>query len=232
MNRVAVICFWWGQWPEDNPGLGKYYIHKLRSMVARNTTVEHDFLVYTDGDKYRNKNLLKDFTVIPITREFEQYKWNLKKLSMFDKSSVLHAYQWVVALDLDMVITANIDFLLTHRSVGLMTCKGAYTDDIGGSIIGFCPRAEWPSYMVDYIRSDPKEIERRTGGSERKFYRLFFNEDILKDMVTYWQDVYPGKVLSYKMDKYQNGASVVRFHGNPRPHEVVDQHGWIRENWI
>jgi len=231
MNRVAVICFWWGQWPEDNPGLGKYYVNRLKESVARHTTIPYDFLVYVDGDKYRNVSLLNDMTVVPLTKEFESYRWNLKKMNMFDISAALHTYAWVVALDLDIVITDSIDFLLAHRSNGLVTCRGAYTDGIGGSIVGFSPRAFWTNFLVEYLHDNYAKVEKETQGSERKFYQKFFGDDVLTSMVTFWQDTYPGKVLSYKLDKYKNGAAIVRFHGRPRPHEVEQNYSWIQEHW-
>ena len=51
--------------------------------------------------------------------------------------------------------------------------------------------------------------------------------------VSFWENVIPGKVLSYKRD-CKNGlpvdSAIVRFHGNPRPHEVRD--GWVKRYWI
>ena len=46
-----------------------------------------------------------------------------------------------------------------------------------------------------------------------------------------WQDLYPGKIGSYKADGLQEspkGFAVCAFHGIPKPHEVD---GWVREVW-
>jgi len=37
-----------------------------------------------------------------------------------------------------------------------------------------------------------------------------------------WQDVLPGKVVSYKKDGMKEDASIVCFHGNPRPWEIEE----------
>ena len=46
-----------------------------------------------------------------------------------------------------------------------------------------------------------------------------------------WQDMHPGKIVSYKADVMPPGerAAVVCFHGVPKPHEVKD--GFVMEHW-
>jgi hypothetical protein len=161
----------------------------------------------------------------PIGEEFADLKWNLKKMFMF--SGVLFKYEWVVCLDLDLVITGMVDFLTTHRSENLVTCRAAYSDDVGGSVVGFDPRQPWCDSLFTIILGAREVIESRTKGSERKFYRYLKENKVIT--VEYWQDLYPGKINSYKVDGYTSDASIVRFHGKPRPHQV--DHSWVKENW-
>ncbi len=233
-NKVAFVCFWWGRWPESDVRWGEEYVRRLhRSLESHTSSRDWDFRVYVDGSKYQDKAVLSDFPVYPISRWFEALKWNLKKFFMFSAAAHLDRYEWVVTMDLDVVITGNVDFLLQHRSPGgLTTCRAAYqTSKPGGSIIGFAPGEKWQENLLMFLIGQKKLVEEETGGSERKFYRKFCDNELMGG-ISYWQDAYPGRILSFKVDgPPKNGASVVRFHGEPRPHEVVDKLGWVKDYW-
>lgn len=226
INSTMVVCWWWGKWPESAPDMGEEYVRRLHRSLTRNTTVQFDFACFVDPAKYVNDSLLTDIEVHPIPDRWRDMTWNLKKLFMFD---AFWAYDWVVALDLDLVITGQVDFLLTHRADGLVTCRAAYSDDIGGSIVAFDPRQGWTYELAQHVQQEYRELESHTRGSERKLYRLALKRGWLPK-VEYWQDEYPHSILSYKVDGGpKNGARVVRFHGRPRPHEV--NHPWLEDNW-
>ena len=230
---MAVICFWWGGWPvgpgEAQPSfeLGFRYLNTLWASVARNTTLSYDFLAFVDP--LSAAGVMGGVKVKPLPEQFADFTWNLKKISMFSETAGLQNYDWVVCLDLDLVVTGSLDFLLSHRSDRLVTCKGAYRDDIGGSVVGFCPGMPW-AYGLSHLLLDNRESITKAvpDGSERKYYRYCVNTRIMPEP-EYWQDSYPGKILSYKVDGYRHGASVVRFHGRPRPHEV--KAGWLDKHW-
>lgn len=215
-NKVAVACFLWGQWPEDRPDLGREYARKLRRSVFRHSTTPYDWYEFGDYGQ-------------PFTSEFKKYRWNLKKMFMFSKESELIDYDWVVALDLDLVIVGSVDFLLDHRSKDLVTCRGAYDSmKPGGSIIGFDPKQSWTSRVVDFLRGNRESVESSTRGSERRYYYML-TENRTLGKIQFWQDQYPDKIVSYKVDGYVPEASVVRFHGKPRPHQVDEF--WVKEFW-
>lgn len=215
-NKVAVVCFLWGSWPIDRPELGREYVRKLKSSVLRNSETPFDWYEFGDFGT-------------PLPKMFKGLRWNLKKMFMYSSESGLSDYEWVVALDLDMVISGNVDFLFQHRSRDLVTCCGAYNNgDPGGSIIGFDPSQLWTQALSSYLRYHKEGIESITRGSERKFYKLLSNIDNFL-RIQYWQNLFPGKIVSYKVDGYLPEASIIRFHGKPRPHQVDER--WIKENW-
>lgn len=228
-NKVAFICFLWGDWPGQ--GLGIDYVNRLRNSLLRNVSQTFDFICFIDHPV--KMRALIDLGIEPrfIPVPEIEYRWNLRKIFMFDARAGLQGYDWVVAMDLDIVITKPVDFLLNHRSRKLVTCRAAYSDAIGGSIVGFNPKVYWAPFLSKYLRQYREEIESATGGSERKFYRMAESRVIIPK-VEYWQDVFPGKVRSYKVDGFREDASVIRFHGDPRPHEVVPTPSWIEDNWV
>lgn len=218
MPNVAVVSFLWGEWPEDRPELGVCYVRRLMESLYRHSTVPFDWFNFGDS-----------MYGTPLPEEFRSLRWNLKKMFMFSEMAGLWQYEWVVAVDLDVVITGSIDFLLQHRSEDLVTCRGAYLNqNPGGSVVAFDPNELWVNKLLSFLMSNRKEVEAETRGSERKYYHKLQETDWGGD-VSYWQDIYPGKILSYKVDGYQPGASLIRFHGKPRPHQVDE--GWVKEYW-
>jgi hypothetical protein len=133
-------------------------------------------------------------------------------------------------LDLDVVIVGPLDDICSYEGE-FATCEAAYrSGGIGGSIIGFAAgfgkQLLWDPLITNY-----RSICNTTRGSERKYYAARLGSGQCK--MDFWQDMYPGQVLSYKVDcKYglPYGARVVRFHGRPRPHEVRDE--WVTNNWV
>ncbi|WP_448043798.1 hypothetical protein [Bradyrhizobium liaoningense] len=69
--------------------------------------------------------------------------------------------------------------------------------------------------------SDPAgHMARHAIGGDQTFIEQFWT-----DKATRWQDACPGRVVSYKVDvlphqRVPSGASVVIFHGRPRPREI------------
>lgn len=231
MNKVAIICFLWGEWPEGSPRLAPLYICRLLAGVTKNSTVPFDFYVYVDKDRYSKPGSLAALPLRLIPEEYSGFRWNLKKISMFSEAAGLRGYSWVVALDLDMILLGNIDFLLEQRSEKLITCRGAYKDAPGGSIIGFDPNAEWAEAVARYLLDNSFFVEKETGGSERFYYQRCVSCSLMLPP-EYWQALHPGKVASFKVDDWGK-SSIVRFHGKPRPHdpEVMKYHK-LRQNWI
>lgn len=216
--KVAVVCFWWGKWPEDNPKLGAEYVRRLRDSVFRYSTVPVDFKVFLDLEKYFG-NDLEHIGKYLIPSRFMDMRWNLKKISMFSNWAGLLEYEWVVCMDLDVVINSSIDFLLNHRSPALTTCMAAYQKDIGGSVIGFQPSQMWCENLVWWLLNNQEDLEKRTKGSERKLYRMAVEKEVLPN-VRYWQAEFPRSISSYKVDGFSKDVPLVRFHGEPRPHQT------------
>jgi hypothetical protein len=73
--------------------------------------------------------------------------------------------------------------------------------------------------LFTLFEADPDSIMRRyqSGGDQR------FIEAMRTDAVTFWQDVVPGQVVSYKVHcrpRVPDEARVVCFHGHPKPWDV------------
>ncbi len=230
--KVAIVCFLYGAWPENSSHLAGKYLRALYESLRRNTTTPCDFWVFTDAPNWDHVYRFLAYEEVHhsfLPAWWASLRWNLRKSYMYEvKDNGLNRYDWVVCLDLDMVITGNVDFLLEPRQ-GMITCRGAYVDDIGGSVVGFAPGWAKLPVLVAYLKYNKDMLESVTCGSERKFLRRVVSACIIPKP-EYWQNVYPGYIVSFKVDGNLAGSRIVRFHGSPRVHEVSHL-PWVEQNW-
>lgn len=128
-----------------------------------------------------------------------------------------------VYLDLDVVVTGNIDFLFDY--------DGPFC------IWGDPWSGRWNSSVMSIAPGFGKEIrERFLADPEAIMSRLHGDQDFIFEVIRKadtWQEVAPGRVKSYKADHLEvgpKGASVCIFHGQPKPHEFKE--GWVHDAWV
>lgn len=235
---VTVACYWWGGWPNggNDPALGPEYVKRLARSVARHMPKDtpYRFVCFTD-------NLTDDFgegiEPILLPAEVQRYRWNLVKMWAYSEEVALSGR--VLILDLDCVITGSLSPLIEYEpkeGEQLRTCEAAYRPGhAGGSVIGFdAPSKKLCSKLWEPLLNARKRatIEQETGGSERMYFRQQLKTKT--GAMRFWEREQPGVIASYKRDcqgkgAYPKGTAIVRFHGQPRPHEVNDQ--WVKEEW-
>lgn len=227
-GAINIITFHWGDWPGDKK-LAGLYLQRLVDSVARHMPKGQDykFIIFSDRHDLR----VNGAEVRPLGVD-SSLLWNLKKLYMFSAGSNLD--RPTICFDLDCVITGSLSPLISalhDNPYRMITCEAAYRPGVaGGSIIGFTPSSKLEGMLWQPIIENRPEIECQTKGSERMFYRRYLSPSEL----AFWDRLVPGKVASYKRDcsngsGLPSGTAVVRFHGKPRPHEVVIP--WVSEHW-
>ena len=228
-QSITFVLFWWGNWPDgDNTRLGRAYIRKMAAAIKRHTPeeIKYRIVLFTDKPGIKFAEVESRRLQVP-----DDLRWNLKKMFMYSELAGLVAP--VLCIDLDVVIINNLKPLIEKVwSIGdrrLITCAGAYRKSkIGGSIVGFRPNDKLTKGLWHALMDNRESFEIITKGSERAYYQ----RRLRPRHVAFWEKVLPGKVLSYKRDCKESlpeGAAIVRFHGNPRPHEVKDE--WVKEHW-
>lgn len=216
---INVVCFKWGT------EFGPEYVNKLYNSVKRNTTIDINFICYTENPS----------GVECETREFLEplpHWWYI--IGLFNKS---HGFtDKVVYMDLDTVILDNIDHILSidvpfitlrdyYRPKGLQTAYIAWEPSWGEFI--------WERLASQYSREQYNSLRRLKRGTNG-----FLEDSVgLGPEIPRLQDYVPGECVSYKVhirDKKQpcnfNDVKMVFFHGRPRPHEVANLN-WMEENW-
>tara|TARA_R110000868_G_scaffold340880_1_gene601735 strand:+ start:12377 stop:14476 length:2100 start_codon:yes stop_codon:yes gene_type:complete len=212
-------------------GRGAEYVNKLYDMVLRNMPpdVPWRFQCFTDDPRGL------DPRIEPWALWGDLKGWD-NKIRLF-KSGTFSGGERVIYFDLDTLITGPLDTLLDYRGdfatlrdfwraeglgPAVMLWKGGY----GAEIWDEFTYAKRPSLP----RGDQEWLENYFFAHDGALYphRTRFTTkrpDIL-------QDLYPSMFASYKThcNPYPpNGASVICFHGLPRPHEVEQK--WVKDVW-
>lgn len=225
---ITVTCICWGdKFPIE-------YVYNLKSMVERNTTIDHRFVCLSDRKI--------DGVETQILKPGLEGWWN--KLQLFDPSQRLG--ERVVNIDLDTLIVNNIDWLLEYsgrfmgiEDVGSVNVHQPHLKNVMQTgVIAF------NSYLNANLWSEL---------STNKSYRSQFRGDgeclnatispLNRDLL---QHIYPGRLKSYKYQVYPNKpdekTSIVCFHGRPSIIEAMNEavttpmqtyypQKWIKEYW-
>jgi hypothetical protein len=205
---------------------GKYpkeWVHKLANGVKKYSNA--DFYVLTDS----TESFGPDINVI-YNKDLLPGWW--AKPEIFNPDLPLNR---VLYIDLSVVIVGSLDPLLYCNEYVVIT-KDFYFGGPSQSVllynVGMFERTyqSWLKNKDAFIEIGDKCIPPDFGD------QTLMNRTITPPM-KYWQDVLPGKVLSYKVHlqpycdlRLLSNASIVKFHGKPKMNEVNDQ--WVKELWI
>lgn len=192
------------------------YVVNLKDMATRNIEggFPGRFICFTD----RPDELPGDLETAPLPADLPGW-WS--KLALF-RDGLFPEGDRILFFDLDTVITGSIDKLVNYdgdfailrdfyRPNGLQSSVMAWEAGEQTEIWESFERAGCP---IDNPGGDQAWIEKVgcLGWMRR------------------WQTLFPGMFVSYKQTNgIPSEASVVVFHGKPRPHEVTE--GWVPKVW-
>src|SRR5512139_2093538 len=117
--------------------------------------------------------------------------------------------------DLDTVIVGPIDDLFTGKVTTLSDWNRL--QDIASGVM-YLPEADRREVWSEWIKNPEAHMEKRNG--DGGFINRFYQHTALR-----YNDILPGKIVSYKIHCKQDApqdASVICYHGNPRPRDT----GW------
>ena len=226
---LTVACVHWGTKFELD------YVYNLKSAIERNTTVPHQFIVFSD------KPVAK-IPTITLKPGLEGW-WN--KLQLFDISR-LPKTKRMVYFDLDTLITGNIDFLMNYsgkfmgiEDVGAVNPHQRHLQNVMQSGV-----MAWDYYQSGWIWqrfANSLEILSKFRGDGELLNAAV--SPITRDLL---QHHFPGKLKSYKYQVYpkkpDSKTSIVCFHGRPSiieaqnevvktPMKIYEPVDWIKEYW-
>ena len=169
------------------------YVRRLKEGVDNNLS-GHRFVCLSDVDVPCER--------IPLRHSFAGW-WAKLELFYLDGP--------VLFFDLDTVIVGDLTEIAAYPH------KFTAIDDfyrprrLQSNIMAWADATPW-RHLIDVYRKDP----RAAGRSHQKWI-----EPHVKP-IQFFQDLFPGEFASYKATKNRKGASVICYHGKPRPHQT----GW------
>ena len=179
------------------------YVETLQAMVERNLTLPHEFICFTDcPENY-------DCKTIKLPDGYSSW-WN--KVCIF-QSGLFGKDDKVLYLDLDIVITGNIDFLFEHE--GFTAMKDYLHDAYNSSVmlLGYNPEIfeECTQEVMESFVGDQDWITHKIP------YRQYFSDELVR---SYRHTCSLG---------VPEGCRIVVFHGFPKPHEYPAN--WVGKFW-
>lgn len=192
---LTVCCVNWGK---------KYhprYVLILEAMVKRNLSIPHKFVCFTD----------KPFNYSCETRPLPGLEGWWNKVYLFKKGLFEGK---VLFLDLDVVITGNLDELVNY-SDEFTSIKDWNYDSYNSSVMIL---GNHPEIWNDFT---PEVAQRLHGDQDWITYKLPFRNYFPET----WCQSYRGSATA----GVHKDCKIVCFHGEPKPHEAKAP--WVKELW-
>ena len=217
------------------------YVNRLYNMVKRNCTLDYEFVCLTDDPKGINSNV----KILPLPGGIAGW-WC--KPYMFSKDLPLNGT--VLYMDLDVVISSNIDKLITWQPNQWCTIRDFTRvmrpkwQKYNSSVVRFKTGAldfVWTEYEKNKV-----EIQRRLHGDQDWLWEATRHKQAMlypDSWVQSWKwevrkdkTFKPGGLRGRRtFNKIDNLAkpniecSICVFHGDPNPEMVEDK--WVVDNW-
>ena len=203
-------------------GMGTEYVNVLFDMVRRNmkNTTPFRFFCLTDNPDGLHSNI----SVVSLPDDIKGW---YGKLYMFKKGVFnVSDGERMVFLDLDTLIISSLRWLDDYGG-DMAILRDFYHHERGAPGIVF-----WKNGFGAHIWDEWEEQGRpfRPMGDLDWINELDGGEFVKK--IDRIQDIFPSKVVSYKAHCRPfppNGASIVCFHGEPRPHNCHSE--WVSMIW-
>lgn len=207
---LHVCCVKWGKL------YGPEYVNTLFDMVRRNLPAGFPgrFVCLTDDPA----GLEEGIQTLPLPQGIIGW-WN--KLYLF-APNVFPKGERVLFFDLDTAITGPLDEIASYAGPFAILRDAYRKDGLQSSVMA------WEVGTHRFWEAWHRQGCPMDGRGDQGF----IEDAIERGHVDLWQDLFPGKFRSYKVEcrtQIPRGTSVVFFHGHPRPHEV--ETGWVPEVW-
>jgi hypothetical protein len=214
-----IVCLKWGTL------YGPDYVNKLFCAVRRNITIPFTFHCFTECSQDIHPNVV----IHNLPHTLPGVGW-WQKLYLFSEDAPLEGR--VLYIDLDTLITGNIDEIVLYnkgficlRDLFLARMNPKYKDKFGfakdavGSGVLSWEAGKHTQIWKTFIKNPQKAIKSLQPHGDQKWIQK------VEPDRTYWQDILPGQIVSFKVHCRQHlpkNARVVCYHGKPSIPESIN----------
>jgi len=210
MLNIVTVLKTGGEYDEE-------YLYRLYESIHKNITIPYNFWCLTD---LRD---IEGFSIIPIENDLTRWWSKIELFKHFIKGPTLY-------MDLDTIIIDNIDHLVIPTKYSFVALRGFYRDIFNSGFMYW--NGNFSFITDDFLRIIKEDF---IGKNKVDLHPLGNDQNFICDRLIYngiihgvWQDLFPGSIISYKIhikDNRKNidfikNASVVCFHGKPRPRDI------------
>lgn len=231
---INIVCF---KWQRSNEGYrlnsGVYtanHVNILYNMVTRNTTVPFTFSCVTDDPHGIDKNI----NIVPLWNKCKNLGGCYNRLFIFSKEIESILGPRFACIDLDCVITNNIDDILERKEefiINKFIGKGNLGQLYNGSLIMLTAGAREQVWSTFNYEHSPKILDkfresRTLIGSDQAWiqYVLGTNEITLDDK----DGVFDYSFLNQR--QLPDSAKLVFFPGRVDP-STETENSWVKKYW-
>ena len=114
MIPINIVCLKWGN------KYGAEYVNRLHAAIKKNTTTHFKFHCFTDDSTGLHSSII----IHDLKYKNLETWWN--KLYLFSDEISIPKGERIFYVDLDTLITNNVDHLLKHKSSKLVALRDFY----------------------------------------------------------------------------------------------------------
>lgn len=229
---INIVCVKWGT------KYGVEYVNRLRAAVERHTTIPYRFHCYTDDAVALNTNIVAH----ALPNNGLEGWWN--KMYLFNRDNGIATGEQIVYVDLDTLITGNIDHILEHTADRIVMLEDFYygiaktAGRIASGLMSW--RHGDYHYLWERFIQDPVQAVAsvRPHGDQH-----YIASQI--DGCDFWQQLFPEQIVSFKVhcrSGLPKSARIVCYHGRPNIPDsaakintsyiwTIDPQPWVLEHW-
>lgn len=211
---IHVICLKWGD------KYGPEYVNRLYASIKRNTTKPFKFWCFTEN----NKSIHPDVLTVPLKYADRLDSW-WNKIMLFSNElpDAIATGDLIFYVDLDTVITGNIDELITEQIPEIILLRDFYhgiakTAGHVGSGLMMWKHGDYDFIWDRFIKNPEEAIAAAHPHGDQ-----WWVEHCLESWYC-WQDIFPGRVVSFKLHCHEGlpqKAKIICYHGKPSIPESV-----------
>lgn len=180
------------------------YVTRLRDGVAEHLRIPHKFVCMTDDP-------VDGVDCIPLEHNYP---------SRYAKAEIFRPdlpFDRVFYIDLSTVVKGSLDEMASQS--GICITADFYHGGPSQSVLLY-DVGDFTDTWETWLGNPEYYMEIGDKAVPPDFYDQVLLTRIPHPSLRYWQDILPGQLCSFKVDGVPKWARLIKFHGQPRPHDV------------